>query len=72
MHTVSKFFNIPFQLMCKDEGDKANGLLLLPNDMTWSELEKGLNHSWHDLTSVLKTLVRGLAGVWTQSLPHSR
>ena len=29
-----RFFNIPFQLMCKDEGDKANGLLLLPNDMT--------------------------------------
>ena len=26
--------------------------------MTWpSELGKGLNHSWHDLTSVLKTLV---------------
>ena len=57
--------------MCKDEGDKANGLLLLPNDMTiWTG--KGFNHSWHDLTSVLKTLVRGLAGVWTQSLPHSR
>ena len=28
-----------------------------------SELGKGLNHSWHDLTSVLKTLISGLAGV---------
>ena len=58
--------------MCKDEGDKANGLLLPPNDMTIWTGKGFLNHSWHDLTSVLKTLVSGLAGVWTQSLPHSR
>ena len=32
-HSVTGSFNIPFQLMCKDEGDKANGLLLPPNDM---------------------------------------
>ena len=64
------FFYDPFQLKYKDEGDKANGLTSPPNDaIIWTE--KGF-HSEHDLTSFLKTLVDGPAGVWTHDLPLSR
>ena len=32
------FFHFPFQLKCKDEGDKANGLTSPPNDaLIWTE-----------------------------------
>ena len=62
------FFYVPFQLKYKDEGDKANGLTSPPNDaIIWTE--KGVSH---DLTSYVKTLADGPAGVWTHDLPLSR
>ena len=55
---------VPFQLMCKDEGDKANGLTSPPNDaIIWSENEVSVTTSiW---SHQFKTLVDCPAGVWT-------
>ena len=53
--------------MYKDGGDKATDSTSPPNDAS-SELRKGF-HSSHDLTSFLKTLVDGPAGVWTARPP---
>ena len=39
LNNIARFYNVSFQLICKDEGDKANGLTSPPNDaIIWTEL----------------------------------
>ena len=64
-------FYVPFQLEYKDGGDKANELTSLPNDVIiWSE--KGISRLAWSHQFFFKTLVDGLAWVWTHDLPLSR